>query len=280
MMRRLSDAVLTAILEEDAPHGDLTTEGLGLEGRPARITYAARDAMVLCGSEDAERMLGLCGITDVVRHADSGARLAPGAPILEARGPAGPLHRAWKTSQTLMEYMSGIATRCAAMVEAARVGDPQAVVACTRKTFPGAKAVCVKAVQAGGAVMHRLSLSETILVFPEHRAFLDDVPAALKALAEALPEKAVVAEAATVEAAVTLARAGVAVLQLEKMSPEQVEAVARQVRSLPYPPVLAAAGGVNAANAEAYARAGCRVLVTTWPYFGKPADVQVRLGPL
>src|SRR5687767_15464202 len=45
--------------------------------------------------------------------------------------------------------------------------------------------------KAGGAIMHRLGLSETILVFPEHRAFLGDMP--LAAVAERLrrsaPEK-------------------------------------------------------------------------------------------
>jgi molybdenum transport protein len=40
--------------------------------------------------------------------------------------------------------------------------------------------------------------------------------------------------------------------------------------------VVVAAGGINAKNAEAYARAGARLLVTTAPHLAPPRDVQVR----
>ncbi|TYO61677.1 hypothetical protein FXV83_37000 [Bradyrhizobium hipponense] len=39
----------------------------------------------------------------------------------------------------------------------------------------------------------------------------------------------------------------------------------------------AAAGGINAGNAAAYAQAGADVLVTSSPYLAKPRDVQVRI---
>jgi molybdenum transport protein len=42
-------------------------------------------------------------------------------------------------------------------------------------------------------------------------------------------------------------------------------------------PIIAAAGGVDAANAAAYAEAGADVLVTSSPYQAKPKDVQVRI---
>jgi molybdenum transport protein len=43
-------------------------------------------------------------------------------------------------------------------------------------------------------------------------------------------------------------------------------------------PMLAAAGGVNASNAVAYAEAGADVLVSSSPYHGKPCDVEVRFA--
>jgi molybdenum transport protein len=42
-------------------------------------------------------------------------------------------------------------------------------------------------------------------------------------------------------------------------------------------PLIAAAGGVNAANAAAYAQAGADVIVTSAPYLARPCDVQVNL---
>jgi molybdenum transport protein len=68
------------------------------------------------------------------------------------------------------------------------------------------------------------------------------------------------------------------VLQLEKFSPEQVAACRAALVERNLQPLLAVAGGVNAANAVAYARAGAELLVTSAPYFARPADVQVTIA--
>jgi molybdenum transport protein len=41
---------------------------------------------------------------------------------------------------------------------------------------------------------------------------------------------------------------------------------------------IAAAGGVNPANAADYARAGAHILVTSAPYFAPPADIKVIIS--
>jgi len=43
--------------------------------------------------------------------------------------------------------------------------NPDIAVFTTRKIFPGAKALAVKAIMVGGAMPYRLGLSETILIF-------------------------------------------------------------------------------------------------------------------
>ncbi|UKJ74081.1 ModD protein [Azospirillum brasilense] len=271
----LSDAALDALLAQDVPYGDLTTDSLGIAAAPARIRFTARGAMVLAGTEEAARLIEKAGGT-VTSVRPSGTAVEAGAPFLEGHEPAGALHRGWKVAQTLVEYASGIASRARRIVEAA----PGVTVACTRKNFPGAKDLSVKAVLAGGAVMHRLGLSETILVFPEHRAFLSGSPESWIAdLRRRAPEKKIVVEVDTVADAIAFARAGADVLQLEKRTPEEARAVVAATRGLPRPPVVAAAGGVTEDNAAAYAAAGCPLLVTTAPFFGRPADVEVVLEP-
>ncbi|MBP2229704.1 molybdenum transport protein [Azospirillum agricola] len=275
----LPDSALDALLAQDVPHGDLTTDSLGIGGRPATMRFAARGAMVLAGTEEAARLVEKAG-GRVLRFSPSGTAVEAGTVFLEADGPAGALHRAWKVAQTLVEYASGIATRARRIVEAA----PGVTVACTRKNFPGAKDISVKAVMAGGAVMHRMGLSETLLVFPEHRAFLPGPPEAPAAawiaeLRRRAPEKKIVVEADSVEAAIALAEAGADVIQLEKLPPEAAHAVIGATRHLTPAPAVAPAGGVTEANAAAYAAAGCRLLVTSAPYFGQPADVKVTLQP-
>ena len=187
---RLPDSTLQSWLAEDAPFGDLTTAALGIGAVPGRMTFAARSTMVLALAPEAARILELAGA--IVRpEAGDGSHLAAGDVILTAKGPAEALLLGWKVAQTLLEMAGGIATAAAAIVAAAHAVDTAVTVACTRKSFPGTRAVAVKAIIAGGAVPHRLGLSETVLVFAEHLAFAGHRP--LKALVAELkrrcPEK-------------------------------------------------------------------------------------------
>jgi molybdenum transport protein len=264
------DNSLAALLADDVPSGDLTTDSLGIGWIEAALDFFARETMTVSCSEEAVRLFELAG-AQARLHVASGQRCAAGARLLEAEGPAHVLHRAWKTAQTLMEWASGIATATRAIVDAAQ-GAP---VACTRKNPPGTKALAAKAVRSGGGVMHRLGLSETILVFAEHRLFLTEAPEATVArLKRAQPEKHVVVEVSELDEALVWARAGADVLQLERFSPEKV-AECRAALGAGKRPRLAAAGGVKADNAARYVEAGADFLVTSAPYAAEPRNVKV-----
>ncbi len=269
----LSDESLVRLLDEDVPYGDLTTEHLGIGGRPARLTFAARADMTVCGTEEAARLFELAGARATV-IAPSGTRADGG--LLEAEGGTEALHRAWKVAQVLVELYSGIASASAEILRALRDAGHATPLACTRKHFPGTKAMAVKAVQCGGAYMHRLGLSESLLLFHEHRLFLDEAPAASVArLRAALPERKLVVEVGDPEEAWTWAEAGAAVLQLERFDPGQVAALAARLAQGQQRPLLAVAGGVRADNAVAYAAAGADLLVSSAPYTARPRDVKV-----
>lgn len=272
----LSDQELAALLADDVPCGDLTTDSLRIGPRPARLSFCARGPMTVCGVEEAARLFELNGAR-VRLEARSGESLSFQAPILTVDGSAEVLHRTWKTAQVLVEWASGIASAAAAIVQAAQHKGKRVPVACTRKTVPGTKALSVKAVRCAGATMHRLGLSETLLVFPEHRLYLDESPAVTVArLRAAEPEKKVVVEVGTVDEALAWAQAGAHVVQTEKFPPDRVAEcrAALDVRQLPC--LLAAAGGVKADNAEAYVAAGADLLVSSAPFSASPRDVKVQ----
>ena len=273
----LGDHELHQLLAEDVPFGDLTTDSLGIAPSAGTIHFFARDPMVACGVEEAVRLFQLCGARAECL-VPSGTDALAGTALLEASGCAGALHRGWKTAQTLMEWCGGIASSAAAIVAAARRGDARTLVAGTRKNVPGNRRLAVKAFRAGGAVMHRHGLSETLLVFAEHRLFLGTEPPwqTLARLRGHCPEKRVVVEVADIDEALHWAEADV--LQLEKFAPEQVAATVAALAERGSSALVAAAGGVNASNAEAYARAGARLLVTTAPHLAPPRDVQVRFA--
>ena len=268
----LSDAALSRLLAEDVPFGDLTSESLGLRGRPGRLELHARGAMTVCGVEEAVRLFALAGANPGLAI-PSGVAVENDALLLTAEGPADALHRAWKTAQTLMEWASGIASGTAALVRAAA----PVPVACTRKNAPGTKALSIKAIQAGGAIAHRLGLSETLLVFAEHRLFLDEPPsAAIARLRNRQPEKKIVVEVVSADEALTWARAGADVLQLERFTPAALTACRARLEAEGLRPVLVAAGGVRVENAADYVAAGAAMIATSAPYHAAPRDVRVR----
>lgn len=275
---RLPDSILESLLHDDSPCGDATTFALGIGAQPGHMVFRARTGMVLCGAEEALRMGELCGLSACGPVRASGERLAAGDEILTLEGPAAALHEVWKTAQTLMEYLSGIASATAEIVAAARQINPEIGIACTRKTFPGTKRAAIKAVLCGGASPHRLSLSETLLVFAEHRAFLgDETPATtIERLRRQWPERAIVVEVGEEAEARRWQEAGADILQLEKLPPETVQRI-RQAIPTASRTRVAAAGGINSANAGSYARAGADILVTSAPYFAPPRDVAVTL---
>lgn len=270
----LPDAALATLLADDVPHGDLTSMALGIGCRAGHLSFRARGLMTLCGVEEAARLFALAGC-NARPAAVSGAPLGSDGLILEAEGSAEALHRVWKVAQTLVEWASGIASGAAAL---AAVAGPVPV-ACTRKTPPGAKALAIKAVRAGGAGIHRLGLSDSLLVFPEHRLFLDESPpATVDRLKAGQPERKVVVEVTSGDEALVWARAGAEVLQLEKFTPEALATLARTLANQGLAPLLAAAGGITPDNAAAYADAGAGLLVSSWPYTAAPRDVAVRFG--
>ena len=272
-LRALSDMDLCRLLDDDTAGGDLTTDSLGMGEQPAQLEFRARQAMTLCAGEEAQRLFELAG-GEAWLLLRSGVHVKTGELILQAQGSAASLHRAWKTAQTLIEWASGIASATAAIVVAAG----GVAVACTRKNVPGTKALSIKAVRSGGGIMHRLGLSETLLIFAEHRLFLNATPAqTILQLRRTQPEKKIVVEVGDPPEAQRWAEGGADVLQLEKFTPQAVALCRQMLESLPVAsrPLLAAAGGIRADNAAAYVAAGADLLVTSAPYTAAPQDVRV-----
>lgn len=285
---RIPDAELLRWLHEDAPHGDLTTRALGLSAQPAQMDFQARGAMRVALTEEAARLVELAaqacgGRAELQLHRASGSDAEAGDLLLSVRGPADALLLAWKVAQTAVEAASGIASAAAEILARVRAaGFADLPLACTRKTWPGGRALAVRAVTAGGAVMHRLGLSESLLVFPEHRALLAGQARTAEALARLgrqQPEKKRVVEVGDADEALAWAHAGIEVLQLERFSPAALAALKARLAAQGLHPLLAPAGGVTVANAVDYARAGADLLVSSAPYFAPPRDVKVTLAP-
>jgi len=277
-MSLLSIVDLERLLAEDVPYGDLTTDAIGIGDREGHIRFSARAAMTVVAIEEAAAMFALADV-EIQLERRSGDAVEPGAVLLTGKGCASGLLRVWKVAQTLVEVWSGVATATRSVVSTARAARSDIAVACTRKNVPGTKALAIAAIKAGGAVPHRLGLSETILVFPEHRAFLDDAErlTLVNKLKAHSPEKKLVSEVKSVEEGRAAAIAGFDVIQAEKIAPEGIAQLVSAIATIAPRPLIAAAGGISPDNAAAYVQAGADILVTSWPYTARPADVSVSI---
>lgn len=280
-LHSLSDEDIERFLHEDVPYGDLTTTLLEIGAQPGRMTFATRHETVICCTEEAARLLERVGCR-VVSCEPSGTVLPAEQSLLVAEGEAGRLHAGWKVALNLLESASGIATRTKALMREAQAANPEIEVVATRKVFPGTKSVAVKAVYAGGAMPHRLGLSESILVFAHHASFLESDDELLRRLPELrrkAKEKKVSVEVTDRESALATAQAGAEILQIDKMGPEDLRSLVPLLREAAPTLVIAAAGGINETNAREYASTGVDLLVTSAMYWGKPADIAVTMEP-
>ncbi|MZI95134.1 ModD protein [Vibrio sp. CAIM 722] len=272
MERVLTDQQLESLLADDAPFGDLTTSLLLAPKHSIHIELTARYDMTVSGVEEAARMFELKGATATVL-VSSGDHCRAGDHILNASGNAHALFLVWKSAQVLIEWMSGVASCTASMVQNAK-GMP---IACTRKQVPNTKALSVKAIRSGGGIMHRLGSSESILVFAEHRQFSSLTPRAmLHQFDKKSPEHKPVVEVHSVEDAMSWLDARAPVLQLDKFTPEQITVCRQFIQEHQLNTKLGIAGGVNPNNVVEFVAAGADFIVTSFPYYAKPKDVQVR----
>ena len=282
MITCIPDSDIERFIEEDIPYGDLTTHLLGIGTNPGRIVFTTREETTLCCTEEAARVLHKSGAT-ITSCMPSGTKVSAGIEFLAADGPAQALHMGWKVALNLLEYASGIASRTQRIVEKSRAVNPAVSVVTTRKSFPGTKKIAIKAILAGGALPHRLGLSETVLVFRQHTAFLGGLENFLGSVAE-LKKKAhetkIIVEADTAEEALLIARSGADIVQLDKIVPAELADTVTAIRAENPTILISAAGGINEANAAEYAATGVDIIVLSSVYFGKPSDIGVSIQPV
>jgi molybdenum transport protein len=278
----IPDGLLDRLIEEDVPYGDLTTEVLGIGNEDGRIIFSTREPTVICCSEEAGRILQKLGAT--INHlVPSGEYLPAGVDFLEADGKAAVLHAGWRIALTLLEHISGIATRTRKLVDLAREVNPDISIETTRKSFPGSKKLTIKAVLCGGAHPHRLGLSESVLIFRYHQVFSKSQKgfwSTIDQVREKIPGKKVTIEVENADEALIAARAGIDIIQFDKMPSSDLREIIKDVRKVNPAIKIAAAGGVTEANAAEYAATGADILVMSSVYSGKFSDIGVRIFPV
>ncbi len=264
----LSDAEIQTLLFKEAPYGDITTSLL-VGYRSVKMVYEAASNMTICGVEESARMAVLKDL-DVEVHCHSGDHIEKGEKILTISGGIDDLFMVWKVAQSLMEWMSGMASYTYDLVQEAD-GVP---IACSRKQIPFTKALSVKAIRSGGAIMHRLGFSDSLLIFSEHRQFFNrSEEEIIEFLSKSAPEYRTAVEVTSIDDAKRWIRSGAEIIQLNQFSSYDVAVCKQFIHWEKHKTKLAVYSDITVRNISDYVAAGADILVTAAPYYAKPKRI-------
>jgi nicotinate-nucleotide pyrophosphorylase (carboxylating) len=258
---QIDEAVRRALAEDLGDAGDITTAATIPAAAQARAVIAARRPGVIAGIELARQAFAVLDPTvKVTAKVHDGAKVNPGAVVLEIVGSARPILSAERVALNFLGHLSGVATATAEIAEA--IAHTKARVCCTRKTTPGLRAFEKYAVRCGGGINHRFGLYDAVLIKDNHIAAAGGVAQAVRAakttVGHMVKVEAEVDALSQIEEAIT---AGADVLLLDNMTSAQLTEAVKLVNGRA---ITEASGSITRATAAAIAESGVDLISVGW----------------
>lgn len=246
-------------LEEDlGGRGDITGQATIAAEAVGEFAIVARTTGVLSGVAAADETFRQVDPEIAVEwRRDEGAALDAGTVIARIRGPARAILTAERTALNFLGRLSGVATLTRAHVEA--VAGTKAVIAHTRKTTPGLRALELAAVAAGGGSPHRFGLDDAVLIKDNHVALCGGVGPAVELARRRVGHMTRVAvEVDRLDQLDEALEAGAESVLLDNFGLEELRAAVARARGTGV--TLEASGGVNLATVRDIAETGVDVI--------------------
>lgn len=223
-------AIVALALEEDLSRGDVTSQACVHPEATVEACIVAKASGVLAGMD---------AVREVARQVDDrisiqallqdGELIEPGTVVARVTGPARSVLAFERTALNFLQQLSGVATLTRAFVE--RISGTKAVVADTRKTVPGLRALQKAAVVAGGGRNHRFGLGDAILIKDNHVRLAGGVREALRRAKTSAPVWAKIeVEVSTPDDAELAAELGADVIMLDNMDVETARESLNRIR--------------------------------------------------
>lgn len=288
----ISDRELVALLDT-ARREDLGTTGLDAtsslfidEKTTAKACIVARQPGTVAGlallPAIVDRYDGRVGLESSVADGD---RVRAGDKVTVFDGPLRSVLGLERVALNFLGHLSGVATHTAAFAD--QIAHTPAKVYDTRKTLPGLRGLQKYAVACGGGGTHRMGLYDAVLVKDNHLAAvpLDDWTDALRrmtkrAQAEVPGLKFVMVEVDTLEQFDRVLPAGVDLVLLDNMTPEELSEAVKQRNAVAPQIQLEASGGVTLDTVLAIAEAGVdRISVGALTHSSVNLDFGLDINP-
>jgi nicotinate-nucleotide pyrophosphorylase (carboxylating) len=215
----VAEVVAVALAEDIGLLGDLTSIACIADDQTATALFVAREEGVVAGTALVDEVFRQIDDAVEVRwHLHDGDSVNIGSEIGELAGPLRSILTGERVALNFLCHCSGVASLTRRFVRAAR---GKARILDTRKTIPGLRGVQRAAVRAGGGFNHRDSLSTAVLIKDNHLAALGLTKAVDRARAR-WPMRLIEVECDTLDQVAEARDAGVDVVLVDNMSPDQV----------------------------------------------------------
>ncbi|ACD95037.1 nicotinate-nucleotide pyrophosphorylase [Trichlorobacter lovleyi SZ] len=256
MMLTLDDIIKNA-LREDIHTGDLTTQAVVPEPRPATARLVAKEPLTVAGMAVAARVFGLLDASIVFEFCcQDGQILEEGTVLARISGDASQLLQGERVALNLLQRMSGIATLTSSYVQA--VKGTGARIVDTRKTTPGLRVLEKYAVRVGGGINHRTGLYDGILIKENHIAAAGGITEAIRRARAYIPHTLKIEiETETVEQVQEALAAGADIIMLDNMDCETMRHCVGLINGQA---LVEASGGVNLTTVRAIAETGVDII--------------------
>lgn len=278
-MVHFTDYELEQYIGEDIPFIDLTTHLQKINNKQASLEVITREDVIVSCIEESCRIVKLLGCY-VNSYIPSKQKAKKGDILLQFSGDYNDVHKAWRSAQVVLEYSCKIATYTYNMKKEIEKVNTHCELLTTRKTFPFSKKFCIKSIITGGAMPHRLNLSETIVFFDNHRIVYrsnQEFYENIKNFKIQVPEKKIVVESDNLEDAISLMIHGADVLQMDKVTIDTlVKIIEYKNKNFQHVKILAS-GGIDLNNAKEYARTGIDGIVTSKVYSCGMANIGTKM---
>lgn len=249
----LEPIVRLALLEDLSPAGDVTVDAVVAPTQRLSVGVRTRERGVVAGLDAALLTLRLVdpAVRVDIQLAD-GDEMTAGDTVLRMEGPARSILMAERTMLNFIGHCSGIATLAREFVDL--VAETPARITCTRKTTPGLRALEKRAARLGGAVNHRFSLSDAVLIKDNHIAAAGGAHEALRrAQAQVGHMRVIEIEVDTLAQLEEVLPLRPHCVLLDNMSPSLLKAAVAHARGQT---VLEASGGVRLETVREIAETG------------------------
>lgn len=221
------DSLILSALQEDMPHGDITTQAIFSESRMAKARLLAKQEGVIAGLFVFQRVFELLDQKiQVERFVKDGDAVYAGQLAAEVRGDVRAILTGERTALNYLQRMSGIATHTRKIL---RLLEGSGITLLdTRKTTPNNRFFEKYAVKAGGGSNHRFSLSDGIMLKDNHIAAAGGVQKAVAAArANASFVHKIEVEVETLEMLKEALTAGADIIMLDNMDAETMKEAVR-----------------------------------------------------